>query len=197
IHVSEMSWSKKIKKPGDVLKLGEMVEAVVLGVNAGERRISLGLKQALGDPWEEAITKYPPGTVVEGLVTNLANFGCFVDLGNGIEGMIPISDFTREKRLNHPREAVSSGQMVRAVVLETDKERRRIKLGVKQLQPTTVDEYIGEHAAGETVTGRIVEIEQGQAKVELGDGVFGECGIRSEAGEQKAESAASAADLSS
>ena len=197
IHISELSWSKKVKKPGDVVKLGEMVEAVVLGVNAAERRISLGLKQALGDPWEDAVKKYTPGAVVEGPVTNLTNFGCFVDLGNGIEGMIHISDFTREKRLNHPREAVSAGQVVRAAVIEIDKERRRIKLGIKQLQPTTADEYIVEHAAGETVTGRIVEIEQGQAKVELGDGVFGQCRIAMEASEQKAEEAPAAADLSS
>ncbi len=105
IHISEMSWSKKIKRPSDVLKPGEMVEVVVLGVNAQEHRISLGLKQALGDPWEEAQRKYTPGAVVEGAVTSLTNFGCFVDLGNGIEGMIHISDITGEKRLNHPREA--------------------------------------------------------------------------------------------
>src|SRR5579864_7855992 len=157
IHVSEMSWSKKIKKPSDVLKPGEMVEALVLGINAAEHRISLGLKQALGDPWEEAARKYAPGTVVEGPLTNLTNFGCFVDLGDGLEGMIHISDITREKRLNHPREAVSAGQRIRAVVLELDRERRRIKLGLKQLEPTSADEYIGEHRAGETVTGRIVE----------------------------------------
>ena len=198
IHVSEMSWSKKIKKPSDVLKLGEMVEAVVLGVNAAERRISLGLKQALGDPWEDALKKYPEGTVVEGPVTNLANFGCFVDLGNGIEGMIHISDITREKRLNHPREAVSAGQVVRAVVLEIDKERRRLKLGIKQLEPTTADEYIGEHSTGETVTGRIVEMSAGRAKIELGDGLFGECRISDEPSEEKAaEPVAPAADLSS
>ena len=94
IHISEMSWAKKIKKPSDVLKAGEMVEAVVLGVNAGERRISLGLKQALGDPWEDAVKKYAVGAVAEGPVTSLTNFGCFVDLGNGIEGMIHISDIT-------------------------------------------------------------------------------------------------------
>ncbi len=114
IHISEMSWSKKIKKPSDVLKNGEMVEAIVLGVNPGERRISLGLKQALGDPWEEAAKKYVPGAVAEGPVTSLTNFGCFIDLGNGIEGMIHISDITREKRLNHPREALTAGQVVRA-----------------------------------------------------------------------------------
>ncbi len=197
IHISEMSWSKKIKKPSDVLKAGEMVEAIVLGINPAERRISLGLKQALGDPWEEAVKKYAPGAVAEGPVTSLTNFGCFVDLGNGIEGMIHISDITREKRLNHPREAVSAGQVVRAQVLELDRERRRIKLGIKQLEPTTADEYVNEHAVGETVTGRIVEASNGRARVELGEGVFAECRLPEESKAPATSGAAPAADLSS
>src|SRR5581483_2620036 len=106
------------KRPSDVLKPNEMVEAIVLGVNAAEHRISLGLKQALGDPWEDALKKYSEGAVVEAPVTSLTNFGCFVDLGSGIEGLIHISDITREKRLNHPREALETGKTVRAVVIE-------------------------------------------------------------------------------
>jgi small subunit ribosomal protein S1 len=178
IHVSEMSWAKKVRKPSDILKAGEVVEAVVLGVNAAERRISLGLKQALGDPWEDALQKYPVGAVAEGPVTSLTNFGCFIDLGGGVDGMIHISDITGEKRLNHPREALSSGQNVRAVVLEVDRERRRIKLGIKQLQPTSADEYIAEHQVGESVSGRIVEVSGSQAKIELGEGVFAHCPFR-------------------
>jgi small subunit ribosomal protein S1 len=198
IHVSEMSWSKKIKKPSDVLKPGEMVEAQILGVNAAEHRISLGLKQALGDPWEEALKKYAPGTVAEGPVTSLTNFGCFVDLGNGIEGMIHISDITREKRLNHPSEALKAGQVVRAVVTELDRERRRIKLSIKQLEPTSVDEYIAEHSVGETVSGRIVETGSGRAKVELGEGVFAQCRLPEDAGSRPAAAEpAQSADLSS
>jgi small subunit ribosomal protein S1 len=197
IHISEMSWAKKIRKPSDVLKSGEMVEAVVLGVNAAERRISLGLKQALGDPWEDALKKYPVGAVAEGPVTSLTNFGCFIDLGGGIDGMIHISDITREKRLNHPREALTAGQTVKAVVLEVDRERRRIKLGIKQLEPTSVDEYIAEHQVGDSVTGRIVEASPGRAKVELGEGVFAECRIREEAGNGAAVALAAKPDLSS
>jgi small subunit ribosomal protein S1 len=198
IHVSEMSWAKKVKKPSDLLKTGEMVEAIVLGVNAADRRISLGLKQALGDPWEDALKKYPIGAVAEGAVTSLTNFGCFIDLGGGIDGMIHISDITGEKRLNHPREALSAGQTVRAVVLEVDRERRRIKLGIKQLQPTTADEYIAEHQVGESVTGRIVEAAKGRAKVELGEGVFAECSVREEAGNgSSAPEPAAKADLTS
>ena len=195
IHISEMSWSKKIKRPDDVLKANEEVEVQVLGVNSTDHRISLGLKQALGDPWEDAAKKYAPGTVVEGPVTNMANFGCFIDLGNGIEGMIHISDITREKRLNHPKEALSMGQTVKAVVTELDRERRRIKLSVKQMEPTSIDEYIGEHKTGETVTGRIVEAGKGRAKVELGEGVFGHCQLAEEAAQQP-EVAPRAADLS-
>jgi small subunit ribosomal protein S1 len=198
IHVSEMSWAKKIKRPSDVLKPGEMVEAQILGINAAEHRISLGLKQVLGDPWEEALQKYIPGAVVEGPVTSVTNFGCFVDLGNGIEGMIHISDITNEKRLNHPREAIKTGQTVRAAVLELDRERRRIKLGMKQLQPTTIDEYIGEHQPGETVTGRIVDTRDGKAKVELGEGVFAHCRFPDETAEPEAALEKSqSADLSS
>jgi small subunit ribosomal protein S1 len=162
------------------LKVGEMVEAVVLGVNTADRRIALGLKQALGDPWEDAVKKYPVGAVAEGPVTSLTNFGCFIDLGGGIDGMIHISDITAEKRLNHPREALAVGQTVKAAVLEVDRERRRIKLGIKQLQPTSADEYIAEHQVGESVTGRIVEAAKGRAKVELGEGVFADCRMREE-----------------
>lgn len=177
IHVSEMSWTKKVRRPADVVKIGESVEVQVLGVNAGEHRISLGLKQALGDPWEAAVTKYTPGTLVEAPVTNLANFGAFVDLGEGIEGMIHIGDITREKRLEHPKELLKAGQVVKAQVLEVDREKRRIRLGMKQLEPTSADEYISEHQPGETVTGRVVEVKQERVKVELGEGVYAVCRI--------------------
>ncbi|MGI8741153.1 MAG: 30S ribosomal protein S1 [Bryobacteraceae bacterium] len=181
IHVSELSWSKKVRSPGDVLKPGELVEAIVLGIHVGERRISLGLKQALGDPWEDAQNKYTPGTVVEGPVTTLMNFGAFIDLGNGIEGMIHIGDISPDKRLNHPREMLSQGRVVRAVVLELDRERRRVKLGMKQLEPTSIDHYIEEHKVGETVTGRLVDVANGTGKAELGEGILVKCRIPAEA----------------
>src|ERR1700682_1095725 len=109
-----------------------MVEVVVLGVNGADKRIALGLKQALGDPWEEALKKYPVGAVVEGPVTSLAKFGAFVDLGGGVEGMIHIGDISAEKRLNHPSDVLKQGETIKAVVLEADKERRRMRLGIKQ-----------------------------------------------------------------
>jgi small subunit ribosomal protein S1 len=172
IHVSEMSWMKKNVRAQDVVKVGEMVQAVVLGVNPTEKRIALGLKQALGDPWDDALKKYPVGSTVEGPVTSLAKFGAFVDLGDGIEGMVHIGDISKDKRLNHPNEALKVGERVKAQVLEADKERRRLRLGIKQLEPTSIDEYIAEHKAGDTVSGRIVEVSGQRAKIELGEGVI-------------------------
>ena len=172
IHVSEMSWTRKNVRPDTIVKVGDMVEVVVLGVNLADKRIALGLKQALGDPWEDAQKKYPVGAVVEAPVTSLAKFGAFVDLGDGIEGMIHIGDISHEKRLNHPQEALKVGEKVKAQVLEADKERRRLRLGIKQLIPTSIDEYIAEHKPGDGVSGRIVDVSGSKAKVELGEGVF-------------------------
>lgn len=198
IHVSEMSWAKKVRKPSDVLKNGETVDAVVLSINPADRRIGLGLKQALGDPWEEVPKRFPIGSVVEAPVTNMANFGAFVDLGDGVEGMIHIGDISREKRLNHPREVLATGQTVKAQVLEIDRERRRIRLGMKQLEPTSVDEYIAERQTGETVTGRIVDVSASRARVELGEGVYAQCRLAPAAETEKAsEPEPRPADLSS
>ncbi len=178
IHLSELSWNKRVRKPGDLLKVGERVEAVVLQINPAERRIGLGYKQALGDPWEAVPQKFPVGAVVEGPVTNLTPFGAFVELGDGIEGMVHISDITSEKRIEHPREKLGKGQAVKAVVLEVDRERRRLRLGMKQLEPTTIDHYISEHRPGETVSGRLVEVHGNRAKVELGEGVIVSCQLK-------------------
>jgi small subunit ribosomal protein S1 len=194
IHVTEMSWSRKNVKAADVVKPGEMVDVVVLGVNPADKRIALGLKQTLGDPWEDAVKKYPVGSAVEGPVTSVAKFGAFVDLGSGVEGMIHIGDISREKRLNHPSEVLKQGQVVKAQVLEVDRERRRFKLGIKQLEPTSIDEYLAEHKAGETVSGRIVDVSGVRAKVELGEGVTAFAKIPEQ--KQEAASAPGKADLS-
>jgi small subunit ribosomal protein S1 len=186
IHVSEMSWTKRNVKASDVVKAGEMVEAVILGVNSADKRIALGLKQALGDPWEDAIKKFPVGSTAEAPVTSLAQFGAFVDLGGGIEGMIHIGDITNEKRLNHPNEVLKVGQTVKAVVTEADKGRRRFRLSMKVLEPTSVDEFIAENKVGDTVTGRVVDVSGKRIKVELGEGVM----AFAPAPESKKESAA-------
>jgi small subunit ribosomal protein S1 len=195
VHVSEMSWTRKNIKPEAIVKVGDAVEVVVLGVNPADKRIALGLKQVTGDPWEEALKKFPVGSAVEAPVTSLAKFGAFVDLGDGIEGMIHIGDITREKRLNHPNEALKVGEKVKAQVIEADKERRRLRLSIKELIPTSIDEYIAEHKSGDPVSGRIVDVNGNKVKVELGEGVIGHCKLK-ETGEQKAQETAPKADLS-
>jgi small subunit ribosomal protein S1 len=175
IHISEMSWAKRVRTPSDVVKPGETVEAVILGVNAGERRISLGLKQALGDPWAGVAQKFAPGAVIEGPVTSLTKFGAFVQLTEGVEGMIHVSEISAEKRINHPQEVLRAGQVVKAQVLALDPEKRLIRLSMKQLVPTGLDEYLAEHKEGDIVTGRMIEVSEGRARVELGEGVVATC----------------------
>jgi small subunit ribosomal protein S1 len=206
IHISEMSWAKRVRTPADVVKPGETVEAVILGVNAGERRMSLGLKQALGDPWAGAAQKFAPGTVVEGSVTTLTKFGAFVQLTEGVEGMVHVSEISAEKRINHPQEVLRSGQLVKAQVLALDTEKRLIRLSMKQLVPTGLDEYLAEHKEGDVVTGRMVEVSERSARVELGEGVVATCHIpaagaskssKEEKSAQAAPASASKPDLSS
>jgi small subunit ribosomal protein S1 len=183
VHLSEMSWSKKVRRPADVLKAGEQVEVVVLGVNAADRRISLGLKQALGDPWADAANKLPVGSVVEGPITSIQKFGAFVQVAEGVEGMVHVGDISAEKRINHPQDVVRVGQVVKAQVLELDVEKRRLRLGMKQLIPTSLDEYIAEHKEGDVVTGRMTDVSSGRAKVELGEGVHATCRLPADAAE--------------
>ena len=194
IHLSEMSWSKKVRKPSDVVKPGETVEVVVLGVNPADKRISLGLKQALGDPWEDVEKKYPVGAIVEGAVTQLKQFGAFVQVTESVEGMIHVGDIVNDKRINHPQDELKVGQVVKAIVLENDREKRRLRLGLKQLIPTSLDEYIGEHKAGDEVTGRVTEVNRNRATVELGEGVQGHCQLA--VAEQKQEQKTGPVDVS-
>jgi small subunit ribosomal protein S1 len=177
IHLSEMSWTKKVRKPSDVLKEGEQVEVAVLGVNQGERRISLGLKQVVGDPWADVAQKFPVDSQVEGKVTSLQKFGAFIELAEGVEGMVHVGDISAEKRINHPQEVLKVGQVVKALVLEADVAKRRLRLGMKQLVPTGLDEYIAEHKTGDVVTGRMTDVSGGRARVELGEGVPATCRI--------------------
>jgi small subunit ribosomal protein S1 len=197
IRLFDLTWSKKAVKPKDVVKPGELVEVVVLNVNGADRKIGLGLKQALGDPWDEALTKFPAGTIVEGKILNMANFGAFVELGEGVEGMIHVGDITAEKRIEHPQEILKTGQTVRAVVLEIDRERRRIRLGMKQLQPTSADEYIAEHKVGDIVTGRVIKAGKTSAEVELGEGVKASCALPKESGKPSEQAGPASTDVSS
>ncbi|HEX4274353.1 MAG TPA: 30S ribosomal protein S1 [Bryobacteraceae bacterium] len=194
IHLSEMSWSKKVRKPSDVVKPGETVDVVVLTVTPADKRISLGLKQALGDPWEDVEKKYPVGSVVEGPVTQLKQFGAFVQVTENVEGMIHVGDIVNEKRINHPQDELKVGQIVKAIVLENDREKRRLRLGLKQLIPTSLDEYIAEHKDGDQVTGRVTDVSRNRATVELGEGVQGHCMLAVE--ERKQEQKSGPVDVS-
>jgi small subunit ribosomal protein S1 len=205
IHISEMSWAKgKIRKASDVVKQGETVEAVILSVNAAERRISLGLKQALGDPWADVTQRFAVGSVIQGPVTNLTKFGAFVQLSEGIEGMIHVSDISAEKRINQPAEILRVGQQVKAQILVIDLEKRQMRLGMKQLVLTGLDEYIAEHNEGDVVTGRMMdefgEGMHGRVRVELGEGIRATCEIAASPAASPAKSdapKAAKADLSS
>lgn len=196
IHLSEMSWTKRVHKPSEVLQVGEQVDVVVLDIKHSDKRISLGLKQALGNPWDDVDKKFPVGSTVEGAITNLAAFGAFVDLGNGIEGMIHIGDITREKRLQHPKDMLTSGQVVKAAVVEVDKGKKRIRLSMKQLEPTSADIFISEHAVGDLLSGRVVEVHGTTAKIEISEGVHARCKVKEEApAKQQAAAAADLGDL--
>ncbi len=181
IHISEMSWAKKVRKADDLVKVGETVEAVILGINLAERRIALGLKQTLGDPWIEGAEKYAVGATVEGPIISFTKFGAFVQVAEGVEGMVHISEIVADKRLNHPQDVLRSGQVVQAKVLEFDQEKRQLRLSIKQMVPTGLEEFLNEHHAGDRVTGRVVEVSGDRGRVELGEGVFATCTITHEA----------------
>jgi small subunit ribosomal protein S1 len=170
-----MSYTKRILKATEVVKTGDIVDAVVLAIDAPARRISLGLKQALGDPWVEAAKRLTPGAVIEGPVASITKFGAFIEASEGVQGLVHISEIVADRRLNHPSDVLRVGQVVKALVLELDKEKRQLKLSMKQLIPTSLDEFLAEHKVGDAVTGRVVSLENGIAQVELGEGIFCSC----------------------
>jgi small subunit ribosomal protein S1 len=193
VHLSEMSWTKRILKATEVVKVGDVVEAVILSIAIPERRISLGLKQALGDPWVSASSRLTPGAIVEGPVSSIMKFGVFIQVAEGIEGLVHISEIVADRRLNHPSDVLRVGQVVKAMVLEVDKEKRQLKLSMKQLIPTSLDEFLAEHKAGDSVTGRIVSVSDGLAQVELGEGILCSSKLPAPAVEEAAPAAATPA----
>lgn len=197
IHVSEMSWAKKVRKGDDMVKTGETVDVVILGIDLAQQRMSLGLKQTLGDPWAEAAQKFPVGSQVDGTVTSFMKFGAFVQLAEGVEGMVHISEIVADRRLNHPSDALRVGEHVKAKVLELDQEKRQLRLSIKQLIPTGLDEFVEEHQEGDTVSGRIVDVTDGLARVELGEGVFAMSTLPVASAVVEAAPVAGALDLSS
>jgi small subunit ribosomal protein S1 len=197
VHLSEMSWAKKVRKASDMLKPGELVEAVVLGIQVPERRLSLGIKQTLGDPWVEAANKYAVGAVIEGPIISFTKFGAFVQIAEGVEGMIHVSEISADKRIEHPQDVLRTGQTVKAQVIEMDREKRQFRLSMKRLIPTSLDEYLTEHKVGDTVTARIMEIKDGTARVELGEGIHATCKLPGTDTTEAAAAASGKPDLSS
>jgi len=175
IHISEMTWSRRMKHPSKVVKPGDQVEAVVLGVQSKERRISLGIKQLEPDPWTTVEARYSVGSVVEGRVRKLTDFGAFVEIEEGIDGLVHISDVSWTKRIKHPSEVLKKGQLVQAVVLHINAANRRLSLGVKQLQPDAWEVFFRSHQVGDVVRGKVCRAASFGAFVELAEGVEGLC----------------------
>jgi small subunit ribosomal protein S1 len=183
VHLSEMTWSKRLKHPSKLVKPGDEVETVVLSVNPADRRISLGMKQLLENPWENLTDKYPTGAIVEGRVRNLTDFGAFIEIEDGIDGLVHVSNLSWTKRVKHPSEIVKKGEKVKAVVLGVEPQNRRLSLGIKQLQPDVWESFFATHRVGDQVHGKVLRTAQFGAFVEIAEGVEGLCHI-SEAGDE-------------
>ncbi len=173
IHVSEMSWTKRIRHPKQVLEVGDQVETVVLKVDPEARRISLGLKQVQPNPWDVVKDRYPEGTVIEGKVKNITDFGLFIGIEEGIDGLVHVSDLSWSKRVKHPSELFKKGDKIQAVVLNIDKEKERFSLGVKQLQPDPWESAPERFPVGSKVTGKITNVTDFGIFVELEEGIEG------------------------
>src|SRR6266849_6596619 len=175
IHISEMTWSRRMKHPSKVVKIGDQVEAVVLEVKSRDRRVSLGIKQLEPDPWTTVSERYSIGSVVEGRVRKLTDFGAFIEIEEGIDGLVHISDLSWTRRVKHPSDLLKKGQLVQAVILNIDAPNRRLSLGVKQLQPDAWESFFRAHQIGDVVRGRVCRAINFGAFVELAPGVEGLC----------------------
>lgn len=176
IHVSEMSWSKRVKHPSKMLQMGQDVEALVLDVDMENRRISLGLKQTEPDPWTTLSERYAIGSVISGRVRNLTDFGAFIEVEEGIDGLVHVSDIS-PRRIKHPSEVLKKGERVDAVILNIDTDNHRLSLGIKQLQPDIWEQFFTNHGVGDSVRGRIVRHAPFGVFVELDEGIEGLCHV--------------------
>jgi small subunit ribosomal protein S1 len=173
IHVSEMSWTKRVKHPSKVLAVGDTVEAVVLDVDRTARRLSLGLRQTEPNPWQVISDKYHEGDHITGQVRNLTDFGAFIEVEEGIDGLVHISDMSWTKRLKHPSELLQRGAEIETVILKIDSENQRLSLGIKQLQPNSWEEFFKNHVLGDRVVGRVVRLTDFGAFIEIHEGIEG------------------------
>ena len=177
VHVSEMTWSKRLKHPSKIVSPGDIVEVVILDVNPQNRRISLGLRQTEPNPWETLTERYPVGSILEGRVRNLTDFGAFVEVEEGIDGLVHVSDLSWTRRVKRPSEMLKKGDTVRAVVLSIDPEQRRLSLGIKQLETDVWETFCSGHQVGETITGQVVRKASFGVFVLLAEGIEGLCHI--------------------
>ena len=173
IHVSEMSWTKRVRRASDVLSVGDEVEALVLGIDMGNRKISLGLKQTSENPWASIADKYPVGTKIEGQIKNMTDFGMFIGIEDGIDGLVHVSDISWTKRVKHPGDVYAKGSLVQAVVLKVDVENERLSLGIKQLEPDPWSLAPDKYRPGTVVTGKVTSLTDFGVFVELEEGVEG------------------------
>jgi len=175
IHISEMTWSRRMKHPAKLMKVGDQVEAVVLEIKSKDRRISLGIKQLEADPWTTVADRYSVGSVVEGRVRKLSEFGAFIEIEEGVDGLVHVSDLSWTKRVKHPSEILKKGQIAQAVILNIDAPNRRLSLGVKQLQPDAWESMFQTHRVGDLVHGRVCRAANFGVFVELAPGVEALC----------------------
>ena len=173
IHVSEMSWTKRVRRASDVLAIGDEVETIVLGIDMGNRKISLGLKQVSENPWTTIAEKYPAGTRIEGQIKNMTDFGMFIGIEDGIDGLVHVSDMSWTKRIKHPGDVYEKGSLVQAVVLKVDVENERLSLGIKQLEPDPWSLAPGKYRAGALVVGKVTSLTDFGVFVELEEGIEG------------------------
>jgi small subunit ribosomal protein S1 len=175
VHVSEMTWSKRMKHPTKLVNVGDQVDSVVLNVNPQERRISLGMRQLAANPWDSLHDKYPVGATVEGRVRNLTDFGAFIEIEDGIDGLVHVSNLSWIKRVKHPSEVLKKGDRVKAVVLAIEPDKRRLSLGVKQLQPDVWETFFAQHRVGDVLHGKVLRVASFGAFVEIAEGIEGLC----------------------
>lgn len=173
VHVSEMSWTKRIRRAADLLNIGDEVETVILGIDMGNRKISLGLKQISENPWSTISDKYPTGTRIEGQIKNMTDFGMFIGIEDGIDGLVHVSDMSWTKRIKHPSDVYEKGSLVQAVVLKVDVENERLSLGIKQLEPDPWSLAPGKYRTGTLITGKVTSLTDFGIFVELEEGIEG------------------------
>lgn len=173
IHVSEMSWTKRVRRAADMLNVGDEVETVILGIDMANRKISLGLKQVSDNPWTTIADKYPAGTKIEGQIKNMTDFGMFIGIEDGIDGLVHVSDMSWTKRIKHPGDVYEKGQLVQAVVLKVDVENERLSLGIKQLEPDPWSLAPGKYRTGTLVNGKVTSLTDFGVFVELEEGIEG------------------------